>query len=113
MENKIKALAEHLGIDADEVEETSYDDCTFEADGGEYMVLTDDEADQLWDESLDSYIDECILPEMPEHLAGYFDYEKWKRDARMDGRGHCLNHYDSGEDEIEIDGEYFYIYRIN
>ncbi len=30
-----------------------------------------------------------------------------------DGRGYFLNTYDNNEDEVNIDGQYFYIYRIN
>jgi hypothetical protein len=110
MENKIKALAQHLSIDPSEIVETSY---CFEADGGEYLVLTDDEADEKWEESLDYYIEECILPELPDNLRNYFDDEKWKRDAKYDGRGYSLSSYDGEEIEINIDGEWFYIYRIN
>lgn len=40
------ALAKFLDVDMEEVEESSYSDADFEADGGEYMVLTDDEADE-------------------------------------------------------------------
>ena len=47
------------------------------------------------DEHLDSYIEECL--EIPEHLRFYFDEEKWKDDARMDGRGHSLSSYDGHE----------------
>jgi len=32
---------------------------------------------------------------------------------RYDGRGHILNRYDGNEDEVEIEGETFYIYRFN
>lgn len=86
-----------------------YDE-TFETDGGEYMVLTDDEADQAWEESLDSYIEECIYPEFQnETLKNYFDEDAWKNDARHDGRGHSLNSYDGNEEESNG----FYIYRIN
>jgi hypothetical protein len=78
---------------------------------GRYMVLTDDEADEKWDEYLDNYIDECILPEIPETYQCYFDDEKWKRDARIDGRGHCLASYDGHENEETVEGTTFYIYR--
>lgn len=74
---------------------------------GEYLVLTDDEADEKEDEYLDSYIDDCL--EIPDAIAPYFDREKWKRDAKTDGRGHCLASYDGGEDESRD----YYIYRIN
>ena len=39
---KAKALASNLGIDVSEVEQV--DDCTYEADGGEYRVCTEEEA---------------------------------------------------------------------
>jgi hypothetical protein len=82
---------------------------------GEYLVVTDDEAEELWDQYLESYIDECILPEASGMAKDYFDREGWKEDARHDGRGHSLASYDGNEDEVveEIYGETFYIYRTN
>jgi hypothetical protein len=90
------------------VEEISGDE--FNCD---YLVLTDAEADDKWEEALDSYLDDCVYPSLPKHLSGYFDDEAWKRDARMDGRGHSLATYDGHEHYETIDGEEFYIYRIN
>ena len=98
------------------VEELEEDDYTVD-----YMVLTDSEADEKWEESLDSYIEECITPEIDKlsegagNLSYYitFDEETWKRDARMDGRGHSLSSYDGHENEETIEGETFYIYRTN
>ena len=69
-------------------------------DGAEYAIGTDDEADYAWDQALDSYIDECIEPELPDSFMSYFDEEKWKRDARIDGRGHSLSSYDGCETDI-------------
>jgi antirestriction protein len=63
-------------------------------------VLTDDEADQRWEDSLDSYLDDCILPELPDMAQAYFDSEAWKRDARIDGRAHSISHYDGEEYEV-------------
>ena len=85
----------------------------------DYLVLTDEEADEKWEESLDSYIEECITPEIDKldvgNLSYYikFDEELWKRDAKMDGRGHSLATYDGNEYEETIQGETFYIYRLN
>ena len=39
--------------------------------------------------------------------------DAWKRDARMDGRGHSLSSYDGHENEETVEGTTFYIYRIN
>jgi len=107
--NRVQALCQHLVIDPDEVNQ-GYDSTTFEEGKREYMVLTDDETDEKQDESLDSYIDDCKIPES---IRPYFDEDKWKKDARMDGRGHCLSGHDGEENEEEVDGETFYIYRIN
>jgi hypothetical protein len=116
---RLEALATYLGISAEDISYRYYgEDLTraeFKPDtGGEYMVLTEKEANEAWEESLESYIDECIVPELPESMVGYFDFEVWKRDARMDGRGHSLSGYDGEEHEIFFgDGEYLLAYRIN
>jgi hypothetical protein len=91
-----------------EVEE--YNENDFDND---YLVLTDEEADEKWEESLDNYLEECIYPELEGNLKNYFDDEKWKRDARYDGRGHSLSGYDGNENEETVEGITFYIYRQN
>jgi len=106
------AVAMEEDIDFLEVEQASWDDNLFMAGGREYNVYTDDEADDAWNESLDNYLDECVLPELPEQMQGYFDREAWKCDARHDGRGHSLSNYDGHErhQSTEYGGEY-YLYR--
>ena len=84
---------------------------TTESGNQEYKVYTDAEADREWDEALDSYIDDCM--EMTDQVKQYFDRDKWKRDAKMDGRGHSLNHYDGGEEYATINKVDYYIYRNN
>lgn len=79
----------------------------------EYLVVTDDEADDLWDEDLEAYIDDCVLPGVPETTQGYFDRDAFKKDARMDGRAHSLNRYDGNEYDEEIDNTTYFIYRQN
>ena len=86
----------------------------FEFDGAEYVIMLDDEADLAWDEALQSYLDECVLPELPDgNLRNYFDEEAWKRDAKHDGRGHALNHYDGSEYELHVDDVWYAVYRVN
>lgn len=89
-----------------------YDEDSYEND---YLVLTDAEADDKWDEELDNYIEECVLSEIPKRYQQYFDCESFKRDCEYDGRGHTLAHYDGCEYEeyVEYEGETFYIYRQN
>ena len=115
-ENETISFTEYCEANCSEVEELEEDD--YKED---YLVLTDEEADVKWDESLDSYIEECITPEIDKlsegagNLSYYitFDEETWKRDARMDGRGHSLSSYDGCENEETIEGTTFYIYRTN
>ncbi len=85
----------------------------YDENGSDYLVLTDDEADDKWNDSLDSYIQECIFPELPKAYMNYFDEDAWKYDAKMDGRGHSLASYDGNENEETVNDETYYIYRIN
>jgi len=107
------------GLDFEAFEDTEHGSwgfgTSFEASNyEEYAVLDEDEADDAWDAALENYLAECVLIELPENLVQYFDTEKWKRDARYDGRGHSLSSYDGVEHEVRTeDGEYFYIYRTN
>lgn len=114
---RAKALATFLVIPASGVEVSSFDDTSFDADGGEYRVLDDEEADEAWAEWIDSYIDDCILPEVNLESAGNaaqyfrFDRDAFHRDAQSDGRGHALSGYDG--EEGESDCGQFFIYRTN
>jgi len=110
MKAKIKALANFLDCKKKEIEQ-GYNENTFEHEGEEYLVVTDSEADDLWEEDLDNYIEEFIYPQFKEIglQERYFDEEAWKNDAKYDGRAHSLARYDGNE--YEQDG--FYIYRTN
>lgn len=114
MTEKLLALSLFLEILIDDISESSYDDCIFDAGGNrEYLVCTDEEADQKWDESLDSYLEQCIFPELPDNIVMYFDCDSWKRDARMmDGRGHSLSHYDGNEDEFSTIENEEYLFEL-
>ena len=113
------ALMQHLNLGFDSFNDFEFDDNnTFILGNGEYeevyKVLTDNEADDAYEEDLDYYIDEIILPEIPEQYHYYFDTEKWKDDARLDGsRGNSLASYDGVENEKMVDGTTYYIYRTN
>ena len=107
-DDKIKALAKHLDVPVEDITETSYG--YFEYGREEYRVLTNDEAQDAWDELIESYIDECVLHELPEQYRNYFDNDAFKRDCSFDGRGDTLASYDGAEIELEND---FYAYRVN
>lgn len=102
-EEKIIALMQHT--------KDNYPDAESNIDNNNYMVLTDEEADKQWDEYLDNYIDECILPELPENFRFYFDSDSWKNDAKIDGRG-ILSFYDGAEYDEIVNGTNYCIYRI-
>ena len=118
-QTRIVALCSVLNCNPSDITEQSYDGVLYghgkgyEAERAEYAVLTDTEADDAWEAALEFYLDECVLPEVPESMRHYFDTEAWIRDAKMDGRGQALNSYDGNEEEVKLAGEWFYIYRTN
>jgi len=75
--------------------------------------VTDEEAEEEWENNLDNYIEECVLPELPKQYRYYFDEDSFKRDCKYDGRGHSLASYDGRENEEIVENIYYYIYRIN
>ena len=108
---KAFALAVHCELtptEASDLANLSDEGWTWKCLDDNYMVLTDDEADEMEDEMLDSYLADCV--EIPDDLRMYFDDEKWKSDARVDGRGHIINSWDGSEWEYLIGGEWYYVY---
>lgn len=75
-------------------------------DDGEYMVLTDSEADDMCDD----YLDEDQWRMAVEAKNTWSGYREWCQEViDIDGRGHILNSNDGSEDEQNG----YYIYRIN
>lgn len=113
-DDKLIALAAHLGCSLESINENADDTYDSDDEPGEYRVLTDSEADEAFNESIENYVDECILPECPENIRNYFDTDRFRRDVEIsDGRGPSLASYDSEENEEKVDGEWFFIYRVN
>lgn len=54
--NKLETLAKYLNIEVSEIEQTAYNDNEFETPEGDYLVLTDSEADEVAEE----YIKETL-----------------------------------------------------
>ena len=139
-DQKAIALANHLGIELDEVTPerySHYDMAVYLADGGEYAIGTDDESDNAACE----YIAEFVWAFRPQFLANFTglpqemfaalqDKCEGANDAFVkcverteggmerfaicaisaDGRGHFLASYNG--DEIEL-GNGLFAYRIN
>ena len=116
-DEKMQAVFQLMGLELEEGETVedyvtnTYGD-VYSCDGEEYLILTDSEADQEYDEQLNNYIEECIMPEIPSHLQNYFDEDAWKQDASYDGRGHLLATYDGYENMEEVEGTDYYLYRV-
>jgi len=95
-----------------ECENFSYYEAETAINDRNYLVLTDEEADEAWEESLEQYLDDCVLPELPEQMQQYFDKEQWIKDAKYDGRS-VLSTYDGNEQYCTINNTEYYVYRIN
>ena len=81
-------------------------------DSEDYLVLTDDEADEKAELEAQYFL-ENALSEIPNYLYRYFDDDKYISEQIQD-RGYLLNLYNGYEDSITLDnGSVFYIYRRN
>lgn len=83
------ALAEYTGNHLTDIEEASYGDNTYTAGGGEYMVLTDDEATEKAEEWAKDYYDgldpESVLYALEHHgFSEDFIDVSWFNDAMED-----------------------------
>jgi hypothetical protein len=137
--DRMKTLAEFLGVEEEELKQSSYNENLFEYGNQEYLVCTDEEADQevkenildsLWAFDTEFILShskiECIsdrtekafrkmqmeLCESANEIikAIIEDLDEFVADAiSADGRGHFLSSYDGTENKIEE----FYIYRTN
>jgi len=130
--SRISELAEYLGIDESDLRQSDYDENLFECDvddSAEYLVLTDEEADQKTREYIEQsvwafnpwfIIQHSKLPfEAEEMVKGFqeakcedanetilvliVDFDEFVADAiDADGRGHFLSGYDGVEIERRI-----------
>ena len=134
---RIKALSKYLGLTKEEEKEIYYESYDIYCFGNqEYLVLTDDEAD----EKVAEYIKDSVWAFNPSFLSSHSginedvfkllqdksesaneavlklikDFDKFVEDAvATDGRGHFLSSYDGNENDHEHDNETYYIYRTN
>jgi len=114
---KIIALAQHLDLTPTEAhEDIECDrDCNYSYSGIDYLVCTDEEADELERETVENTIEECYLSElnhsMKNHPAlNYIDMDRWIDDW-CNNRGENLGRYDSTEHYEDVDGITYYIYK--
>ena len=138
---KKQALALYLQT-KEEIEISSYDENVLEADGGEYLVLTDEEADERAKEDILNLVWAFNADFIIEHSSA-LDYDDASKKVisaianqcesgneamkkliddldefveyaiSADGRGHFLASYDGDEGEQKVNKTDYYIYRIN
>jgi len=143
MNNKIEALRKYLGINEEVEIVEGYDTNIFEVEGSEYLVLTNEEANEktqeyiletLWAFNADFILKNSVvinwnndtkkaLTEMQSKLcegsneiikAIIKDMDQFVEKAiDADGRGHFLSTYDGNENEEEVNGVTYYIYQTN
>ena len=83
-----------------------------ERDDGEYRVLTDSEADYNAREYLEG--DEYLWKQAVESGNTTSGFNEWVEYViNMDGRASILNSYDGSEEQEDINGTPYYIYRTN
>ena len=82
-EEKRLALAEHLGIDESELEDSDYDENAFKYDNMEYLVLDDQEAYEATYNYIESSIDDMGLEAFSKNMQDWilenaidYDFEK-------------------------------------
>lgn len=124
-EDKKIALWDYRCLAYNEIEdinELEIDNDTVNLYNESYYILTDDEADELFDKMVDNLIEEELY-NIPEHLKRYFNEQDYKDDIkRWDGRESILAFCDHYENEIHVITlnkftynfcESIYIYRTN
>lgn len=89
------------------------DSDTFTICGREYLVLTDSEADERADSYYRDSIQEFLGLGNDEwgRVSKYFDEDAFVNDCMLDGRGNTLSCYDGCEEEVDVLGTTYYIYR--
>ena len=137
-DEKIQALAKHLDLDNEDLRMIEENDDYFKFGEKEYLVLTDDEADEkakeyikesAWafnpsflsshsKDGIDEDVFKCLSEKCEssnEAVLSLIDnFNDFAEDAiSTDGRGHFMSSYDGHENIVEIKGFEYFIYRIN
>lgn len=134
-----RALAKHLEVEPKTIDIDKYDTFTSTDAPGEYMVLTDSEADEIAKErareTLWAFRAEFLFPDLDSRaleavkkMQGELCEDAQEIVVKMlgervdevlddalsaDGRGHFISGYDGDEHEVTVDNKMFFIYRTN
>lgn len=88
------------------------EDFTFDFDGNEYRIISEDAIWGIYVETIKDIVNDCYelnLDKLPDFIAFSIDWEKTAENAYVDGYGHTFSSYDGSEEEA---AEY-YIFRTN
>ena len=100
-ETRRQALANYLEVELEDVVD-GYDDETFECNGEEYRVLTDEEADEAMVADIENIIDdiglEAFTPAFQDWIVGNaLDNPSWFEDALQEDEEYYVNDMDEEE----------------
>jgi len=104
---KAKALAEYLGVDVEDIENTGID--LYKVDGDEYLVLTDEEATEKAEEEIQNVFDDLGLDSFTD------SFKEWiMNNCVSTGKVYdwMLDSYRSYVDDIELENDYTFGNRL-
>lgn len=88
------------------------DDFTFDFDGNEYRIISDDAIWSIYRDEIQNLVEECYelkLDSIPDFVAFNIDWEQTAKNAYDDGYGHTFSGYDGSE--VEAAG--YWVFRTN
>ena len=88
------------------------DDFTFDFDGNEYRIISDDAIWPIYRDDIQNIVEECYdlrFDSIPAFVAFDIDWEQTARNVYSDGYGHTFSTYDHSE--VEAGG--YWIFRTN
>lgn len=111
MNEKMESLRMFLGYDSiEDITESTYDENTFDTPDGEYMVLTDEEADEKAKERVSDFIDDCgitgFTPSFQEEIKNNYTDLSWFDEAMRESYEFYIDdireEFDTDEDGEEV-----------
>ena len=116
-EERLDAFQEEQGFTEDDekvialmqLTSENWGEAEFQIDS-RYLVLTDDEADAKLDETLENYLEDCILCNIDQNYHQYFDRDAWKFDNDSNRAG-WLDRDSGTEEEETVNGTTYFIYK--
>ena len=119
LDDKVIALAKHLEISPNEAQddltESKYNDSEYSYGKRGYYVYTERERDSNGLERAENLIDECYLTDEIRNswIYRHFDMDSAIDEVISDGYGTLFASYDGDENEEDVNGNTYYIYRTN